>query len=244
MIDVGSIWGDEGMRFDNSFAIAVWLTLFILIISTVIFILIILRARTNRNWQEAATELGLNFTPSNLLWLPYEMNGTLDGGYYCRVHTWREHRSGGSSSGSNAPVTGVEVRFLESLRMGFNLSPCTGIKWFDSLMGVDDTEVGGDPDFDQMFAISSTDDMKLKRFLTAERKEILKAATTEMPYFEITDSGISTEANEMIRDKESIVHIVMSFKELAMDLTSDGGEQEPDIFAKPSISESSKSIFD
>ena len=244
MIDVGSIWGDEGMRFDNSFAIAVWLTLFILIISTVIFILIILRARTNRNWQEAATELGLNFTPSNLLWLPYEMNGTLDGGYYCRVHTWREHRSGGSSSGSNAPVTGVEVRFLESLRMGFNLSPCTGIKWLDSLMGVDDTEVGGDPDFDQMFAISSTDDMKLKRFLTAERKEILKAATTEMPYFEITDSGISTEAHEMIRDKESIVHIVMSFKELAMDLTSDGGEQEPDIFAKPSISESSKSIFD
>jgi hypothetical protein len=241
MIDVGSIWGEEGMRFDNSFAIAVWLTLFILIISTVIFILIILRARTNRNWQEAATELGLNFTPSNLFWLPYEMNGTLDGGYYCRVHTWREHRSGGSgSSGSNAPVTGVEVRFLESLRMGFNLSPSTGIKWFDSLMGVDDTEVGGDPDFDQMFAISSTDDMKLKRFLTAERKEILKAATTEMPYFEISDSGISTEA-EMIRDKESIVHIVMSFKELAMALTF---LTEPDIFATPSIDEDSKSIFD
>ena len=111
-------------------------------------------------------------------------------------------------------------------------------------MGVDDTEVGGDHDFDRMFAISSTDDMNLQKFLTAERKEILKAAATEMPYFEINDSGISAESSDVTRDKEAIIQVVMNFKSLAIALTSDGEEKEPDIFATQPISESSKSIFD
>ena len=241
MLEIGPIYDENG--WGSPLSIAVWATVLILIIAAVYFAMRRLRARTIRNWQEAATELGLNFIHRQLFWLPYEMNGTLDGGYFCRVHTWTEHRSGGDSSGTNAPVTGVEVRFLESLGMGFNLSPSHGRKWLDLLMGVKDTEVGGDSDFDQMFAISSTDDMKLKRFLTAERKEILKVATTEMPYFEINDSGISIESDEIIRDKDTIIYLVTEIKKLVEVLTSEGGEQAPDIFARPSISEGSKSIF-
>ena len=235
MIDVGSIWEEYPV---------IRAAVLILIIVTILLIMRRVRTQTNKNWQEAAVELGLNFTPRQLFWLPYEMEGTLNGGYYCKVHTWTEHRSNGESSGTNVTVTGVEVRFLESLGMGFNLSPSSGIKWLDSLMGVDDTEVGGDHDFDRMFAISSTDDMNLQKFLTAERKEILKAAATEMPYFEINDSGISAESSDVTRDKEAIIQVVMNFKSLAIALTSDGEEKEPDIFATQPISESSKSIFD
>ena len=239
MLEIGPIWDENGMG--SPLSIAVWSIVFLTIITIVFFALRLMRARTNRNWQDAAMELGLNFTPRQLFWLPYEMSGTLDGGYYCRVHTWTERTSYAGESDSQT-MTGFEVRFLESLEMGLSLSPSLGIKWLDSLMGVDDTEVGGDPDFDKQFKINCTDELKLQRFLTAERKEMLKRAFTFN--FEMNDVGISSDSADVTRDKETIVHVVMELKKLAMDLTSDGGEQAPDIFATPPISESSKSIFD
>ena len=239
MLEIGPIWDENGMG--SPLSIAVWSIVLLTIITVVIFALRLLRARTNRNWQEAATELGLNFTPRQLFWLPYEMNGTLDGGYFCRVHTWTERTSYAGESDSQT-MTGFEVRFLESLGMGLTISPSHGIKWLNSLLGDEDLEVGGDSDFDKQFKINCTDELKLQRFLTAERKEILKRAFTFN--FEMNDVGISSDSADVTRDKETIVHVVMELKNLAMALTSDGGEQEPDIFARPSISEDSKSIFD
>ena len=148
MLEIGPIYDENG--WGSPLSIAVWSILFLTIITVVIFAVRRLRKRTNRNWQEAATELGLHFTPQQLFWLPYEMEGTLGIiGYYCKVHTLREHRAGGDSSGSHAPVTRVEVRFLESLGMEFSLRPGLGIKWLNWIDGSEDIEVGGDSDFDE-----------------------------------------------------------------------------------------------
>jgi len=241
MLEIGPIWDENGMG--SPISIAVWSIVFLTIITIVFFALRLMRARTNRNWQEAAMVLGLNFTPRQLFLLPYVMEGTLDGGYYCKVHTWMERSSSGGESESH-PVTGIEVRFLESLGMGFTLSSSLGIKWLNSLLRVEDIEVGGDADFDKQFKINCTDELKLQRFLTAERKEKIKEAATNIPGFEINDIGISIESDEVIRDKETILYLVTEIKKLVEALTFDGGEQAPDIFATPSISESSKSIFD
>lgn len=224
MVEIGPIWTDDGVG--STASIVLWTLIAFSIVAIIIFAVRILRARTNRSWQEAAIQLGLNFTPQQLFWKPYVMSGTLEGGYYCRVHTFSERMTGfhsqvGSDNGPTSETfTQLEVRFPQPLNIGLSLRPATFIGGMAAFLGIEDMEVGGDPDFDKAFTVEGTDEREIKKFLTAERKEKIMAAYQSLHMFEIDDVSISIKSGDVMRDKETIVHIVMELKNLVAALST------------------------
>ena len=173
-------------------------------------------ARTNRGWQEAATRLGLNFTPPSF-WSDYQMGGMTEGGQ-CLVYTNKEYH-GSHDNRSSTTYTNFEVRFPQSLNLGLNLSHAGIFSGLATMMGSQDIQVGYDAEFDKEFTVKGRDENKIREFLTPERKQQIVIAHRSMKKLNVGDESVSWTTKGVIRDSDSIVVYVTQLTDLAAALS-------------------------
>ena len=189
---------------------------FIIIIFSFYFLLNrISVARTTRGWQEAANQLGFDFTPPDF-WSEYQMSGMTEGGR-CRVYT---HQSHGSDDG-NTHYTNFEVLFAQPLNLGLHLSHAGMFSGLAKMMGSQDIQVGYDAEFDKEFTVKGHDENKIREFLTSERKQKIVTAHQSMKKINIDDVSVSWTTKGAIGDSDSIIGYVRQLTDLAAALASE-----------------------
>ena len=191
---------------------------FIIIFSMAFLLNRISVARTTRGWQEAATRLGLNFTPPSF-WSVYHMGGMTEGGQ-CLVYTNKEFH-GSHDNRSSTTYTNFEVRFPQSLNLGLNLSHAGIFSGLATMMGSQDIQVGYDAEFDKEFTVKGRDENKIREFLTPERKQQIVIAHRSMKKLNVGDESVSWTTKGVIRDSDSIVGHVRQLSDLAAALASE-----------------------
>lgn len=179
----------------------------------VIVIRLIIKTRRGRVvvWSEAASQLGLDFTPPSSFG-KFEMTGTV-AGFDVRVHTYTQ-----SSGQSSSTFTKYAVQFPSSLALGLKLHKEGKILGkIAKFFGAQD-HLMGDSSFDDNFMIKGEDAEQISEFLTPERKQELLELQQKLPAIRITDNDISWTTGGVAKDAEKIVEVVSNITRVAWHL--------------------------
>ena len=178
------------------------------------------RTKTNAAWKQAATELGLDFTPVTRIFGKYKMSGIIGQQLSCSVWAFSEPNGQSSTTFMN-----YDVRFSQPLNLGLVVKREGSIlgKITTGLMGrgstglADKQDIHTDnPVFDKVFTVQGTDEYKVKELLTPNIQSKLLEVSNVLKNLVVSDDSInSTRMRGFIRKSEILVQNIRLLIQLA-----------------------------
>ncbi len=169
------------------------------------------RTKTNAAWKQAATELGLDFTPVTRIFGKYRMSGVIGKQLSCSVWAYTEPNGQSSTTYMN-----YDVRFSQPLNLGLV------VKREGSILGkitkfADKQYIHtNNPVFDKEFTVNGTDEYKVKELLTPQIQSKLLEVSNVLKNLVVSDVSInSTRMSGFIRKSEILVQNVKLLIQLA-----------------------------
>ena len=168
------------------------------------------RTKTIAAWEQAATELGINFTPPGIFG-KYTMSGTIGQQLSCSVWAHTEPHGKNSTTYMN-----YDVRFPQPLNLGLVVKRQGAILGkIAKLAGKQDIHTNNHV-FDRAFTIKGTDEYKVKELLTPHIQSKLLEARNVLKNLEVSDDSVnSTRMRGFIRKPEILVQNVKLLIQLA-----------------------------
>lgn len=191
---------------------------FFAIVAVVIVVSVATAKQTDRDWEVAASKLGLKFMPGTLI-QARRIEGMMRGRLVL-VNTFS--RSSGKHSTSYTRYT---VRFAEPLGLGLRLTRQGFFSPLMTLFGSQDIEVG-DPSFDGDVVVKGRDSDRIIEFLTPVRRKHIQRAITASRECVIDDEKVERIDLGVQRDAEQINKIVRQLVKLAGHLSSESDDDD------------------
>ena len=168
------------------------------------------RTKTIAAWEQAATELGFNFTPPGTFG-KYAMSGMIGQQLSCSV--WAHTESHGKSS---TTYMNYDVSFSQPLNLGLVVKREGAILGkIAKLSGKQDIHTNNHA-FDSAFTIKGDDEYKVKEFLTPHIQSKLLEARNMLKNLVVSDDSISsTRMRGFTRESEILVQNVKLMIQLA-----------------------------
>ena len=168
------------------------------------------RTKTIAAWEQAATELGFNFTPPGTFG-KYTMSGMIGQQLSCSV--WAHTESHGKHS---TTYMNYDVTFSQSLNLGLVVKREGAILGkIAKLSGKQDIHTNNHA-FDSAFTIKGADEYKVKEFLTPHIQSKLLEARNVLNNLELSDDSVkSTRMRGFIRKPEILVQNIKLLIQLA-----------------------------
>ena len=162
------------------------------------------RTKTIAAWEQAATELGLNFTPPGTFG-KYTMSGMIGQQLSCSV--WAHTESQGERS---TTYMNYDVSFSQPLNLGLVVKREGAILGkIAKLSGKQDIHTNNHA-FDSAFTIKGDDEYKVKEFLTPHIQSKLLEARNVLKNLVVSDDSISsTRMRGFTRESEILVQNVI-----------------------------------
>ena len=181
-----------------------------LIIFSIFYLAKMRRTKTNAAWEQAATELGFNFTPPGIFG-KYTMSGMIGQQLSCTV--WAHTEPQGKSS---TTYMNYDVRFSQPLNLGLVVKREGAILGkIAKLSGKQDIQTNNHA-FDMAFTIKGTDEYKVKEFLTPHIQSKLLEARNVLNNLVVSDDSVKvTRMRGFIRKSEILVQNVKLLIQLA-----------------------------
>ena len=169
------------------------------------------RTKTNAAWKQAATELGLDFTPVTRIFGKYRMSGVIGQQLSCSV--WAHTEPQGKSS---TTYMNYDVRFSQPLNLGLVVKREGAILGkIAKLSGKQDIQTNNHA-FDKAFTIKGTDEYKVNEFLTPHIQSKLLEVSNVLKNLVVSDDSVnSTRMRGFIRKSEILVQNVKLLIQLA-----------------------------
>ena len=162
------------------------------------------RTKTNDAWKQAATELGLDFTPVTRMFGKYRMSGVIGKQLSCSVWAY----AGPNNQGSYTTYMNYDVRFSQPLNLGLV------VKQKGSILREITAGVMGH--FDKAFTVKGTDENKVKELLTPNIQSKLLEVSNVLNNLVVSDDSInSTRMRGFTRESEILVQNVKLLIQLA-----------------------------
>ena len=182
-----------------------------LIIFSILYLAKMRRTKTNAAWKQAATELGLDFTPATRIFGKYRMSGVIGKQLSCSV--WAHTEPQGKSS---TTYMNYDVRFSQPLNLGLVVKREGSILGkIAKLSGKQDIQTNNHA-FDMAFTIKGTDEYKVKEFLTPHIQSKLLEARNVLNNLVVSDDSVKvTRMRGFIRKSEILVQNVKLLIQLA-----------------------------
>jgi hypothetical protein len=169
------------------------------------------RTKTNAAWKQAATELGLDFTPVTRIFGKYRMSGVIGKQLSCSVWAYTEPNGQSSTTYMN-----YDVKFSHPLNFGLV------VKREGSILGkitkfADKQYIHtNNPVFDKEFTVNGTDEYKVKELLTPNIQSKLLEVSNVLKNLVVSDDSVnSTRMRGFIRESEILVQNVKLLIQLA-----------------------------
>jgi hypothetical protein len=182
-----------------------------LIIFSIFYLAKMRRTKTNAAWEQAATELGLDFAPVTRIFGKYKMSGIIGKQLSCSVWAYTEPNGQSSTTYMN-----YDVRFSQPLNLGLV------VKREGSILGkitkfADKQDIHThNPVFDREFTVKGTDEDKVKEFLTPHIQSKFLEVRNVLKNLEVSDDSVnSTRMRGFIRKPEILVQNVKLLIQLA-----------------------------
>ena len=179
------------------------------------------RTKTNAAWKQAATELGLDFTPVTRIFGKYRMSGVIGKQLSCSVWAYTEP----NGQGGYTTIMNYDVRFSQPLNLGLVVKREGSIlgKITTGLMGHGSTGLAGkqdihtdNPVFDKAFTVKGTDENKVKEHLTPNIRSKLLEVSNVLKNLVVSDDSVnSIGMHGFIRESEILVQNVKLLIQLA-----------------------------
>ena len=168
------------------------------------------RTKTIAAWEQAATELGFNFTPPGTFG-KYTMSGMIGQQLSCSV--WAHTESHGKHS---TTYMNYDVTFSQPLNLGLVVKREGAILGkIAKLSGKQDIHTNNHA-FDSAFTIKGADEYKVKEFLTPHIQSKLLEARNVLNNLELSDDSVkSIRMRGFIRKPEILVQNVKLLIQLA-----------------------------
>jgi hypothetical protein len=181
-----------------------------LIIFSIFYLAKMRRTKTNAAWEQAATELGINFTPPGIFG-KFTMSGMIGQQLSCTV--WAHTEPQGKSS---TTYMNYDVRFSQPLNLGLVVKREGAILGkIAKLSGKQDIQTNNHA-FDMAFTIKGTDEYKVKEFLTPHIQSKLLEARNVLNNLVVSDDSVKvTRMRGFIRKSEILVQNVKLLIQLA-----------------------------
>ena len=181
-----------------------------LIIFSIFYLAKMRRTKTNAAWEQAATELGINFTPPGIFG-KFTMSGMIGQQLSCTV--WAHTEPQGQSS---TTYMNYDVRFSQPLNLGLVVKREGAILGkIAKLSGKQDIQTNNHA-FDMAFTIKGTDEYKVKEFLTPHIQSKLLEARNVLNNLVVSDDSVKvTRMRGFIRKSEILVQNVKLLIQLA-----------------------------
>ena len=181
-----------------------------LIIFSIFYLAKMRRTKTNAAWEQAATELGINFTPPGIFG-KFTMSGMIGQQLSCTV--WAHTEPQGQSS---TTYMNYDVRFSQPLNLGLVVKREGAILGkIAKLSGKQDIHTNNHA-FDRAFTIKGTDEYKVKEFLTPHIQSKLLEARNVLNNLVVSDDSVKvTRMRGFIRKSEILVQNVKLLIQLA-----------------------------
>ena len=181
-----------------------------LCIFSILYLTKMRRTKTNAAWEQAATELGINFTPPGIFG-KFTMSGMIGQQLSCTVWAHTESRGNGSTTFMN-----YDVRFSQPLNLGLVVKREGAILGkIAKLSGKQDIQTNNHA-FDMAFTIKGTDEYKVKEFLTPHIQSKLLEARNVLNNLVVSDDSVKvTRMRGFIRKSEILVQNVKLLIQLA-----------------------------
>jgi len=181
---------------------------------SIFFIFYLVRGRRTKNndaWKQAATELGLDFTPVTRMFGKYRMSGVIGKQLSCSV--WAHTEQHGQSS---ITYMNYDVSFSQPLNLGLVVKREGAILGkIAKLSGKQDIHTNNHV-FDSAFTIKGDDEYKVKEFLTPHIQSKLLEARNMLKNLVVSDDSISsTRMRGFTRESEILVQNVKLMIQLA-----------------------------
>ena len=181
---------------------------------SIFFIFYLVRGRRTKNndaWKQAATELGLDFTPVTRMLGKYRMSGVIGKQLSCSV--WAHTEQHGQSS---ITYMNYDVKFSPPLNLGLVVKREGAILGkIAKLSGKQDIHTNNHV-FDSAFTIKGDDEYKVKEFLTPHIQSKLLEARNMLKNLVVSDDSISsTRMRGFTRESEILVQNVKLMIQLA-----------------------------
>ena len=169
------------------------------------------RTKNNDAWKQAATELGLDFTPVTRMLGKYRMSGVIGKQLSCSV--WAHTEQHGQSS---ITYMNYDVSFSQPLNLGLVVKREGAILGkIAKLSGKQDIHTNNHV-FDSAFTIKGDDEYKVKEFLTPHIQSKLLEARNMLKNLVVSDDSISsTRMRGFTRESEILVQNVKLMIQLA-----------------------------
>ena len=183
-----------------------------LIIFSILYLAKMRRTKTNAAWKQAATELGLDFTPATRIFGKYRMSGVIGKQLSCSV--WANTEPNGQ--GGYTTFMNYDVRFSQPLNLGLVVKREGSILGkIAKLSGKQDIQTNNHA-FDMAFTIKGTDEYKVKEFLTPHIQSKLLEARNVLNNLVVSDDSVKvTRMRGFIRKSEILVQNVKLLIQLA-----------------------------
>ena len=162
------------------------------------------RTKTNDAWKQAATELGLDFTPVTRMFGKYRMGGKIGKQLSCSVWAY----AGPNNQGGYTTYMNYDVRFSQPLNLGLVVKQKGSIlrEFTAGIMG----------HFDKAFTVKGTDENKVKELLTPNIQSKILEVSNVLNNLVVSDDSInSTRMRGFIRESEILVQNVKLLIQLA-----------------------------
>jgi len=162
------------------------------------------RTKTNDAWKQAATELGLDFTPVTRMFGKYRMSGKIGKQLSCSVWAY----AGPNNQGGYTTYMNYDVRFSQPLNLGLVVKQKGSIlrEFTAGIMG----------HFDKAFTVKGTDENKVKELLTPNIQSKILEVSNVLNNLVVSDDSInSTRMRGFIRESEILVQNVKLLTQLA-----------------------------
>ena len=183
-----------------------------LCIFSILYLAKMRRTKTNAAWKQAATELGLDFTPVTRMFGKYRMSGVIGKQLSCSV--WAYTKPNGQ--GGYTTFMNYDVRFSQPLNLGLV------VKREGSILGkitkfADKQDIHTDnPVFDKEFTVKGTDEYKVKELLTPNIQSKLLEVNNVLKKVVVSDDSVnSIGMHGFIRKSEILVQNVKLLIQLA-----------------------------
>jgi hypothetical protein len=199
--------------------------LFILIMIAAIIYSIHHSKQVNQAWSEAGRILGLGFDAGGIA-QSRKLTGKHEG-HVVIVDTFTR-RHGKSST----TYTRYSVMHARPLGLGLSLRKEGFFSGVAKAFGAQDIQIG-DPAFDSTMLIKGVDPEAVKKFLTPERRNLIRQAMAESDSLEITDDGANMEVKGAADSSDLIVHNIRRLVQLVQVM---GDAPESTIAAAPARS--------
>jgi hypothetical protein len=108
---------------------------------------------------------------------------------------------------------------LMGLPRGLRIQRRTSLRRLARLLGGGDIE-SGDDQFDQVFTVTGREPEDVRRFLTAERRQVLRESYEDLEDLRIDEGGLHWERRGVVRELEVLERVYARLGQLALTLCS------------------------